>query len=77
MNQTDFLKLVATLAECPPEQVSIDTPLESLSGWDSLSVIGFIAAVGRELDARVQATSLKDCKSVRDLMSLVDDKITP
>lgn len=50
--------------------------LTDVPGWDSLAVVGLIAALDRQLGVRVQASALAQCKSVQDLIALAGDKVS-
>lgn len=76
MQQADFLRLIENVVECGPGKVSADMALTDVPGWDSLAVVGLIAALDRQLGVRVQASALAQCKSVQDLIALAGDKVS-
>ena len=77
MQTSDFFRLIETAAECAPGKVSAGMPLADVPGWDSLAVVGFIAALDKQLGIRVPAAALAECKTVSDLIALTDGRVTP
>jgi acyl carrier protein len=57
-----------------PGSLELTTPLESLSSWDSLAVVAFLSTADSKYGARVAPTDLRKCKSLGDLMKLVEKK---
>lgn len=77
MQLSGFFHLIENVVECPPGTVKSGLALADLPGWDSLAVLGLIAALDRELGVRVQTPALAACKTVDDLVALAGDKVTP
>lgn len=51
--------------------------LKDIEAWDSLAVMGFIAMVDEEFDVMVPPSQLSKCKTVADLIALVEDHAEP
>jgi acyl carrier protein len=62
------------LLEEDPGSLDLTTPLASLPSWDSLAFVGFLAMADSKYGARVAPTALRGCKSVADLLKLVEKK---
>jgi len=75
MTKTEFYAILDEIVEEDPGTIQGDESLDDLQGWDSLSVVAFIAAVDKHLNATVPAKELVEAKTIGDLLALVADKI--
>jgi len=76
MSRSDFLKLVDELMEKEPGTLAGPESLEE-HGWDSLSVISFIALVDEQFGFTVPPVELAKCTRVDDLLALVGGRLQP
>lgn len=76
MNAQQFLDKITEILEIDRGTLKGDEDLDSLDNWDSLAVISFIAMADEELGMIVDAEKLADAKSVKDLLSLVSEKVS-
>ncbi len=75
MIKNEFLRLFeTTLSSAPEEQLNGTELCSALDGWDSMSVLSFIAMVDKELGIVLEAESLYTCETVDDLFLLVADR---
>lgn len=75
MTKPEFLKLLDELLELPPGTLKGPEPLGSLSQWDSLASVGFIALVDRHLGLAVDPAKIGEAETVNDLVALVQGKL--
>lgn len=75
MNKAKFLNLVEEIAELDPGTLKGNEPLMELEGWDSLSVVAFIAAIDKHLGATPSPVQVASAQTVADLMASVQDKL--
>lgn len=75
MNKQAFLGLLDELLELPAGTLKGPEPLASLSQWDSLASVGFIALVDRHLGLAVDPGKITAAATVDDLVALVQDKL--
>jgi|JI10StandDraft_1071094.scaffolds.fasta_scaffold3012417_1 acyl carrier protein len=75
MTKSEFFELVAEIAETSPADLQDDTLLSSLEGWDSLSVVGFIAAVDRQLHFTPPPADIVKATTIGDLVHLVQHRL--
>jgi acyl carrier protein len=71
MTRSDFLNLLDELVEAKPGTVKGDEALKDLEGWDSLALVGFIAAVDQQFGLPLSASKLQSCATVSDLIALL------
>lgn len=71
MDKQKFLEMLTEILEADAGTIKGDEDLESLSNWDSLAVITFIAAVDEKMNFVVSGDQLSKAKTVGDLMALV------
>jgi len=74
MNEQEFIARLEELLEADAGSLNLATPLGSLQGWDSLAFVSFLAMADEKYGTRVAPTDLRQCKSVADLMKLVEKK---
>ena len=74
MNEQEFIANMEELLETDPGSISLATQLESLSQWDSLAFVSFLAMADSKYGVRVTPTELRQSKSIADLMKLVEKK---
>jgi|WetSurSiteA1Bulk_404760.scaffolds.fasta_scaffold90562_2 acyl carrier protein len=74
MRKSEFINHLAELLEKDPEIVTGDAVLDEL-GWDSMSVIAFIAFADEKLSVSLKGSQLSKCQTVNDLALLVKDKV--
>lgn len=75
MNKQEFIEQLEDLLEMKRGSLAEDEMLFNLEGWDSLSVMSFIAMVDEELEETLKATQIAEAKSVQDLIALVSHKL--
>ncbi len=67
----DFIKLFCNELEIEsPEQIDLNTELQSLPEWDSLGMVRFLLACNENFDVEFAATAARDAKTVGDLYQL-------
>lgn len=76
MTKAGFYNILDDIIEEDPGTISGDELLADLEGWDSLSVVAFIAAMDKHLGVAVTPKKLVEAASVADLMDLVAGQIT-
>ena len=71
---SEFLQNMAEILELDEEEVSEELSFEDLA-WDSLAVVSTIAAIDEYFDVMISGQSLGECKSMNDVLKLIDSKI--
>ena len=75
MTKSAFLELIDEMIEADPGTVQENQSLEDLEGWDSLAMVGFLAAVNERLGVTLSPDQLSKAANVRDLESMVSSRI--
>jgi acyl carrier protein len=75
MDKVVFLQKLDEVMSQPKGTIKGDEALESLSGWDSVALMSFIALLDEELTIRVTGKQVMQCKTVGDLIALAGDKV--
>lgn len=70
MNEQNFLTDLTDLLDTE-EEISLDTNLEEIEEWDSLSYVSFIAIAVSKYKISVSKEEIKAAKTVRDLYKAV------
>jgi len=76
MKRIQFLNDFSELLELDPGTINGDELLVSISSWDSLAVLGFIALVDQKFGVVLSPEKINDAKTVKDLLGLLGDRIT-
>lgn len=75
MKTGKFLNLLEELLEMDLGTLRGDEKLDSLNGWDSLAVVGFIALMDRHFSLEVPAPEVTAARTIGDLIALAGDRI--
>jgi len=76
MTKTEFYSKIEELIESTPGSLDGTEPLTQLEGWDSLTVLSFLAMADATFGTMVTAQQLTNCRTVSDLLSLFPGKIS-
>jgi len=71
MNRPDVLRLLERTLDLPANSLTGAEALRDLDGWDSLSSLGFLAAVDQAFGVPVAASKMATCRTVADLLGLL------
>ena len=72
MDKDEFLNELAVILEEEENTLTGDEVLEELPGWDSLSVISFIALVDEKFNFIISGDQIKDAQTINDLTKIVE-----
>ena len=67
-----FLRALEDLCDAPKGSFEATTRLRDMSGWDSLTVIKFIAFLDTEYGITVESGKVFACETAADLEALAD-----
>jgi acyl carrier protein len=70
MKQTDLLIALQSDVDCF-SGATLDTPLESLPRWDSLSILLVISHIEANYKIILSGQQIRECRTVRDLLNLI------
>lgn len=74
MTRQEFLTHLADAMQ-RDEALSPDMQLDSIEEWDSLAAISLLALYDSLFQISLSGNTLKNCKSVADLITLAQDKL--
>ena len=69
MNEKDFIAKMKAILD--NDAVTMDSVLEDVEEWDSLSIVSFVAMANASCGKRVAPAVIRDCKTIRDLYTLL------
>jgi acyl carrier protein len=72
-----FLNLLDEIVEARPGTLKGAENLSDVAGWDSLAVLSFIAMVDDHFKIQIPGKEISACGTVRELVSLLGDRIVP
>lgn len=70
-----FVSSLKEAFEDPPENLGPSTVLCDLDGWDSLTSVMIVAEIYADYRVQISGDEMRDCRTVSDLMSLVEIKL--
>lgn len=70
----EFITLLEELLEKEPGSLNVSSRLAD-EGWDSLAVVGFMAAVDEKLGMELSPEAIRACTTVEDLRRLLGDQV--
>ena len=76
MSRKDFLLLIDQILEASPGTVRGDAPLAGYEQWDSLALLGLIAAVDKHFGMNLPARQLVAARTADEIAALLGDKLT-
>jgi acyl carrier protein len=65
-----FLNQMVEILDTETE-ISLDSHLETIEEWDSLSVVSFLSMVDIEYSKQIKAADVKNAQTMRDLYNLI------
>ena len=69
MNEKEFMTKIKAILD--NEDVTMDSVLEDVEEWDSLSIVSFVAMANASCGKRIAPAVIRDCKTIRDLYTLL------
>jgi acyl carrier protein len=75
MKTTEFLGALEEALEVPPGTIQVEDLLTETGCWDSMAALTFMSLADEKLLVTVSGGQLEECKSVRDLVGLLGDKL--
>jgi len=75
MTAREFYEELEFILEMEPNTIRGAEALDNFNKWDSLAKIAFISMVRVKLDTEVSVEALLACKTVSDLVSLLNGNI--
>ncbi len=75
MTQEVFIAKVCEVLMANNSQITQDTELARVAGWDSMGKLVFLTFLDEEFSVRPPLGALDACKTMNDLAALVKDKL--
>jgi acyl carrier protein len=76
MKRAEFYRLLDNVVEAAPGTITGTEALAEIRGWDSLAILGFMAAVDRHFGIKISAVQVTNARTVADLTQIVAQKLT-
>lgn len=70
MTEQEFIKKMVDIMDTEDE-ITMDSVLEEIEEWDSLSYVGFLSLCTSTAKTKVNASEVRAAKTVRDLYRLL------
>ena len=73
MTEQEFIKKMVDIMDTEDE-IAMDTALEEIEEWDSLSHVGFLSLCASVAKTKVNAPEVRAAETIRDLYELLTRK---
>ncbi len=70
MTEQEFIKKMVDITDTEDE-ITMDSVLEEIEEWDSLSAVGFLSLCASKAKRKVDAPEVRSAKTIRDLYMLL------
>lgn len=70
MNEKDFIEKMVNIMDTE-EDIQMETVLEDIEEWDSLSYVSFMAWCSKTAKTRVEPTEVRGAKTIGELYQLI------
>lgn len=75
MELKDFIEnFAAQFDDTDASEITPDTDFHELDEWSSLTAMGVIAFVRTNYGKKITGNEIRDCKTVKDLFDLINNK---
>ena len=72
MEIKEKINKIEEVLELDENTLSLETELASLDEWDSVAVLSTMVMLDEDFGKSVKGTDLKSCKTVADIVNLMD-----
>ena len=74
MTSEEFIQAVAEVLNADASALKLETPLDSIEGYDSLGKISMIALVDERFNITLSPSKLRSFKTIADIFALGNGK---
>ena len=70
MNEEIFIEKMMDILDAE-EEISMDTQLDDVEEWDSLSVVSYVAMANTACGKKIEPKTVREAETIRDLYELL------
>ena len=70
MNEEIFIEKMMDILDAE-EEITMDTQLDDIEEWDSLSVVSYVAMANTACGKKIESKTVREAETVRDLYELL------
>ena len=71
MESNELIAIVAEAVEVPTSSLTLQTELDSLPEWNSISMLSIIGKVDTNYGVTLNSADIQDCKTVGELIDSI------
>lgn len=71
MKKSEFINLLVDYCEFEPQEISFNTTLKSIEGYDSLAIMSIIAFAHEKFGRKLNAVQLQELTDINSLIELI------
>lgn len=76
IDRSAFVDNIKDAFDLPDADMSLDTAFQELEQWDSLASVSTVAMVYEHYDVQISGDELVGCRTVGDILALVEGRRT-
>ena len=70
MNEEIFIEKMMDILDAE-EEITMDTQLDDVEEWDSLSVVSYVAMANTSCSKKIEPKTVREAETIRDLYELL------
>ena len=70
MNEEIFIEKMMDILDAE-EEITMDTQLDDIEEWDSLSVVSYVAMANTACGKKIELKTVREAETIRDLYELL------
>lgn len=70
MNEEIFIEKMMDILDAE-EEITMDTQLDDVEEWDSLSVVSYVAMANTAFGKKIEPKTVREAETIRDLYELL------
>lgn len=73
MNNEKKMEMLAEILDLEVEEFTPATKLSTLSEWDSIAILSFIAMIDEEFGKAIKGAEIKQFETIQDAMNVMEE----
>ncbi len=74
MSEIELKEMIASIVDCAPDQIRLETPLVDIPNWDSLATVIFVSELENVCSFTLSPSDIESLKTFNSVVKLVRTK---
>lgn len=71
MKKSEFIKQIAKYCELKDQELTLETPLKSIEGYDSMAIMAMVAFLDKNFKIKISSKQIQDLRDFNSLIELI------